>query len=167
MAGWCRGFVPSGTVRRSLETRGDVNVIRSYLRNLVEGPVAQQLLNFAVVGTVASGVQMAFLWFFVEFAGLNYLLAAAISIEITIVFQYVLNNRWTFASMKNVGRTDFLSGLLKTNLVRGSAIPIQLAILFALVTWGSVPYLYANAIAIVLTGIYRFVFDARWTWGST
>ncbi|MGM0397558.1 MAG: GtrA family protein [Halobacteriota archaeon] len=142
-------------------------MIRSYLRNLVEGPIAPQLRKFVVVGTVASGVQLAFLWFFVEYGGLNYLLAAAISIEITILLQYVLNNRWTFAAMKNVGRTDFLSGLVKTNVVRGSAIPIQLAILFALVAWGSVPYLYANAIAIVLTGIYRFVFDARWTWGGT
>lgn len=142
-------------------------MIRSYLRNLVEGPVAPQLRKFAAVGTLAAGIQMVLLWFFVEFGGLNYLVAAAISIEITIVLQYVLNNHWTFATMKNVGSTDFLSGLLKTNVVRGTAIPIQLGILFALVTWGSIPYLYANALAILLTGVYRFVFDARWTWGGT
>ncbi|MFW6265342.1 MAG: GtrA family protein [Halanaeroarchaeum sp.] len=142
-------------------------MIRSYLRNLLEGPVAPQLRKFAAVGTFAAGVQMVLLWLFVDVGGLNYLIAAAIAIEVTIVLQYVLNNRWTFVSMKNIGRSDFLSGLVKTNVVRGSAIPIQLAILFALVSWGSVPYLYANAIAIVLTGIYRFVFDAHWTWGST
>ncbi|MFW5918753.1 MAG: GtrA family protein [Halanaeroarchaeum sp.] len=142
-------------------------MIRSYLRNLVGGPIAPQLRKFVAVGTVAAGVQLLLLWLFVEFGGLNYLVGAAIAIEVTIVFQYVLNNRWTFARMKNVGRSEFLTGLLKTNVVRGSAIPIQLGILFALVSWASITYVLANAMAIVLSGIYRYAFDVKWTWGST
>lgn len=142
-------------------------MIRSYLRNLVRGPVAPQLRKFVAVGTLAAGVQMVLLWAIVEHGGLNYLLAAALSIETTIVLQYGLNNRWTFASMKNTGMEDFFSGLVKTNVVRGSAIPIQLGILFVLVRWGGLMYLVANALAILLSGIYRYVFDARWTWGAT
>jgi putative flippase GtrA len=56
--------------------------------------------------------------------------------------------------------------LLKTNLVRGTAIPLQLAILFVLVEWALLSYLVANAAAIAISGIYRYVLDARWTWGS-
>lgn len=142
-------------------------MIRSYLRNLVRGPVAPQLRKFVAVGTLAAGVQMVLLWAIVEHVGLNYLVAAALSIETTIVLQYALNNRWTFASMKNTGVGDFVSGLVKTNVVRGTAIPIQLGILFVLVRWGGLMYLVANAIAILLSGIYRYFFDVRWTWGST
>ena len=142
-------------------------MIRTYLRNLVRGPVAPQLRKFVVVGTVAAAIQMALLWAFVEVGGLNYIVAAAVAIEITIVLQYVINNRWTFASMRNVSRKAFFSGLAKTNVVRGSAIPIQLGILYALVSWGSIPYLLANAVAILLTGLYRYAFDRMWTWGRT
>lgn len=86
---------------------------------------------------------MGALWLFVDGAGMNYIIAALIAIEFTIVLSYVLNNAWTFRT----------------------AIPLQLAILYLLVEWRSVPYLAANAVAIVLSGIYRYVLDTRWTWG--
>lgn len=141
-------------------------MIRSFLRNLHSGPLAKQLRRFVLVGTLAAGVQLVLLWAFVEHAHLNYLVAAAIAIECTIVLQYVVNNAWTFRHIRNAGRTDFLHGLLKTNVVRGSAIPIQLGILYALVTWAGISYIVSNAVAIGLSGIYRYVLDARWTWGS-
>ncbi|KTG10597.1 polysaccharide biosynthesis protein GtrA [Haloprofundus marisrubri] len=141
-------------------------MVRTLLRRLADEPIAVRLSRFVVVGAVAAGVQMLLLWLFVEQGRVNYLVAAAIAIEITIVFQYVLNNSWTFQASQNTGRTSFLSGLVKTNLVRGSAIPIQLGILYGLVTWRGVPYLLANAVAIVLSGIYRYVLDSRWTWAD-
>jgi putative flippase GtrA len=140
-------------------------MLRSFLRELVSGPIAPQLRKFVVVGTIAAGLQLLLLWLFVDSAGLHYLLGAVIAIECTIVFQYVLNNRWTFRSDRNTGVREFGVGLLRTNVVRGTAIPIQLGVLYALVTFQGVPYLAANAAGIVVSGIYRYVFDARWTWG--
>lgn len=142
-------------------------MLRSFIRGLHSGPVATQLRRFVIVGTVASGIQLLLLWLFVDFGALNYLVGAVIAIEITILLQYVLNNAWTFAAAKNTGRREYFTGLAKTNLVRGSAIPIQLTILFALVEWGGVPYLLANAVALLLSGFYRFYLDAVWTWGQS
>lgn len=140
-------------------------MIRSFLRNLHSGPMAVQLRRFVLVGILAAGIQMALLWLLVDVVRLNYLIGAVIAIECTIVVAYVLNNAWTFRAIQNTGTVDYLVGLLKTNLVRGTAIPIQLGVLFVLVEWRSVMYLLANAVAIVISGIYRYVLDARWTWG--
>ena len=140
-------------------------MLRAFLRNLVDGPLARRLRRFVAVGTFAAGVQLVLLWLFVELAGLNYLVGATIAIEITIVLSYVLNNAWTFERMQNTGAVEYTVGLLKTNLVRGTAIPIQLGILFVFVQWLGVQYLLANAVAILLSGLYRYVLDARWTWG--
>ncbi|WP_225335083.1 GtrA family protein [Halomicrobium urmianum] len=140
-------------------------MFRAFLRNVIDGPFAPQLRRFVAVGTFAAGVQMILLWLFVDAANLNYLLGAAIAIEFTIVLSYVLNNAWTFRASRNTGTIEYLVGLAKTNVVRGTAIPIQLAVLFVLVDWRSIPYLAANAVAIVLSGLYRYVLDARWTWG--
>jgi len=123
-------------------------MIRSALRNLVSGPFAVQMRRFVIVGAFTAGIQMSLLWLFVDMAGVNYLLGATIAIEITIVLSYVLNNAWTFQASQNTGTTEYLRGLLKTNLVRGTAIPIQLGVLYALVEWGEIMYLVANAIAI-------------------
>lgn len=140
-------------------------MIRSFLRALHSGPLARQLRRFVVVGIIAAGVQMALLWTFVERAELYYLLGALIAIEITIVLSYVLNNAWTFRATQNTGRVEYFVGLLKTNVVRGTAIPIQLAVLFLLVEWPNIPYLVANGISIAVSGIYRFILDTQWTWG--
>jgi putative flippase GtrA len=140
-------------------------MLRSFLRNLLSGPLAARLRRFAAVGVFAALVQLVLLWLFVEAGGLNYLLGALFAIEVTIVLSYVLNNAWTFRAMQNTGLAGYFVGLLKTNVVRGTAIPIQLAILFVLVEWGSITYLLANAVAIAASGIYRYVLDARWTWG--
>ena len=99
-------------------------------RLAVEGPVAIQLRRFFVVGLVAAGIQQALLVVFVEFGGLNFLLAAAIAIEITIIFQYIVNNVWTFPADRKTELTPYLYGLLKTNVVRGTAIPLQLGLLY-------------------------------------
>lgn len=142
-------------------------MLRAYLRSLVSGPLAVQLRRYTMVGSTTAGVQMLLLWLFVDAGDLNYLVGATIAIEITIVMTYVLNNAWTFQSIQNTGRRNYLVGLLKTNLVRGTAIPIQLGVLYALVDLQGVQYLVANAVAILLSGIYRYVLDVKWTWGRT
>jgi len=38
-------------------------------------------------------------------------------------------------------------------------------VLFVLVEWQAISYLFANAVAIGVSGLYRYVLDARWTWG--
>ncbi|KOX95677.1 MULTISPECIES: GtrA family protein [Halorubrum] len=140
-------------------------MIRAVLRDLASGPIAVQMRRFVVVGALTAALQLALLWLFVDTAGLNYLVGAAVAIEITIVCSYVLNNAWTFRASRNTGVSEYLTGLLKTNLVRGTAIPIQLGVLAALVEWGGVMYLVANVVAIIISGLYRFVLDAQWTWG--
>jgi putative flippase GtrA len=141
-------------------------MLRRFLRNLHSGPLALQLRRFVIVGAFTAGIQMALLWLFVDVFGLFYLLGALFAIEITIILSYVLNNRWTFQTTRNTGATEYFSGLVKTNVVRGTAIPIQLAVLYALVEFGAIPYLVGNGVAIVVSGIYRYVLDAKWTWGQ-
>ncbi|GAA0717129.1 putative flippase GtrA [Halorubrum trapanicum] len=140
-------------------------MIRATLRNLATGPIAVQMRRFVVVGALTAGIQLALLWLFDNVAGLNYLLAATIAIEITIILSYVLNNAWTFRASQNTGLSEYFGGLLKTNLVRGTAWPIQIGVLYALVEWGGMIALVANVPAILISGLYRFVLDWQWTWG--
>ncbi len=126
---------------------------------------SRRLSRFFVVGALAAGLQTLLLWAFVEVGDLYYLLASVVSIEITIVTQYFFNNAWTFRDRSHDDRRSLLGGLVRTNLVRGSAIPIQTGLLFALVQFGGLMYIAANAVAIGLSGIYRYALDARWTWG--
>jgi putative flippase GtrA len=141
-------------------------MIRAVLRGLVDGPHAVMLRRFALVGAAAAAVQTGLLGVLVEWAGLGYLVAAALAIEVTIVLQYFANNAWTFRARRRVTVRGHATGLLRTNLVRATAVPIQLGVLWALVTALGVLYLAANLLAIGVSGCYRYVFDRYWTWGS-
>jgi putative flippase GtrA len=170
-------------------------MVRRFLRNLHSGPLALQLRRFVIVGALTAGIQQVLLWFLINVTGMFYLLAALFAIEITIILSYILNNAWTFQVTQNTGTVEYLLGLLKTNVVRGTAIPIQLGILYGLVELGvfgplvagvgaiqpsttlgaieplvaaigPIEPLVANAVAIVVSGVYRYVLDAKWTWGQ-
>jgi len=127
-------------------------------------PRRERLVRFFLVGCTAASVQLALLWLFVDLGGVNYLVGAFVAIELTILFQYVLNNAWTFHRSRHSSMREYMVGLGKTNLVRGTAIPLQLGILYVLVTMGTSEYLVGNAVAICVTGLYRYALDSAWTW---
>jgi putative flippase GtrA len=133
-------------------------------RTVADHPTVVRLYRFGVVGASAALVQTVVLWALVEHGGLDYLTAAVLSIELTIILQFVANNAWTFQHARYTSRFDFLVGLFRTNVVRGTAIPIQVALLYTFVNWVGLMYLIANGAAIVLSGFYRYYLDSRWTW---
>lgn len=145
--------------------RAVVDRLRAQLRGLVQGPHRRILRRFVIVGVAAATVQTGLLGLLVEWGRLQYLLAAALSIETTIILQYFANNAWTFRMARHTTRGEYLSGLLRTNLVRGTAIPIQLGVLWGLVSLLGQFYLLANVLAIGVSGIYRYALDSAWTWG--
>jgi putative flippase GtrA len=136
----------------------------SRLRELAGHATVVRLRRFVVVGAGAATVQQGLLWSFVEQVGLWYVPAAAVAIEITILLQYVVNNSWTFRPSRHRTLQSYARGLVRTNIVRGTAIPIQTGLLYALVTSGGLGYLVANLVAIFVTGFYRYYLDSRWTW---
>lgn len=142
-------------------------MLQLFFRHLYRGPFSKQLRRFFFVGLFTAGVQMVLLWLLIEIGGLNYLVGAVLAIEFTIILSYVLNNAWTFQAVRHTGAYEYIRGLARTNLVRGTAIPIQLAVLAALVELRGITYLLANAAAIVVSGLYRYVLDTHWTWGRS
>ncbi|MFB6195184.1 MAG: GtrA family protein [Haloplanus sp.] len=139
-------------------------MLRRFLRAILVGPEAPQIRRFFAVGVAGAAFQTALLGTLVEWGDVQYLLAAVLAIEVTILLQYGANNRWTFHTARHQGWREYARGLFRTNLVRGSAIPIQIGILYALVSATAIPYLVANGVGIVISGIYRYVLESRWTW---
>jgi putative flippase GtrA len=136
----------------------------SAYRDVATHPTVVRLYRFVVVGASAALVQTVVLWALVDHGGVNYIYAAVGAIELTIILQYVANNAWTFQHSRYTAPYDYLVGLLRTNVVRGTAIPIQVGLLWAFVNWGGLMYLIANGLAIVISGLYRYYLDSRWTW---
>jgi dolichol-phosphate mannosyltransferase len=124
-----------------------------------------RLIRFSIVGVIGAGINTGFLWLLT--IGLFYLFSSAIAIEIAIIIQFILNDRWTFSERKTKHMKQFLERILKSNLWRSGGLALNLAILYLLTEYASLYYLISNIFGILCAFILNYVFESRLTWGIT
>ena len=118
-------------------------------------------IKFAVVG--ASGV-LVNLGFFTLFllAGINRFIASPIAIELSIVWNFLLNNYWTFRSRKTIDRTRIRG--LKFNLVSILALGVSYGAFVTLsLTFPDTPPQVHQLIGIVPATLVNYLLNSYWT----
>ena len=134
--------------------------LRRHVRNtLSDGRTLVTLSKFALVG--GSGIVVNNLILSVLYAGghLPLLAASAAAVEITVVYNFILDNRWAF------GRSEVsMQRFARFNLASLGALVVNTTALWFLVSEFRLHYLAANLLAIgVASGVN--LAGARWTWG--
>lgn len=121
----------------------------------------KRLIKFLIVGVSGVFVNMLFLWFFKEIAGLDLKIAGILAIEISVVSNFILNNYWTFNKLNL--KTSIFSRFFKYNFSVIIGIGINYVVLL-LLTKPTGSYLIANLIGIGLATISNYLFSSRWAW---
>ena len=86
-----------------------------------------RIFKFLVVGSFAAGVQLISLELFRLFA--TYLIANILSIETSIVFNFISNNLWTFSDRK-LKMKEVPLKFIQFNLTSAGSIIIQMIVAF-------------------------------------
>lgn len=120
----------------------------------------KKFLKFCIVGLSGILVNEGFLWFLTEFAGIFYLLSSLISIELSIISNFILNDVWTF---KKNRKGHFLARFFKFNFTRIVASIINLGLLWLLTTMG-MNYLIANLIGVAIATLITYFTSIWWVW---
>lgn len=119
------------------------------------------MVAFNAVGVAGFFLQTGALWLLVHVAHLPYVAAAAVSVEATIVHNFICHWCWTWRDRAR-GRPGFLTRLLRFNLTNGA---VSLAVnvgLMALLQGGlGVHYLLANAAGVACGAAANFVLGDR------
>jgi dolichol-phosphate mannosyltransferase len=135
-----------------------------------------RFIKFALVGGSGVVVNYGLYWLLTRFAGFTPLddtttggilsgnLAMAISIETSIITNFILNNYFTFADRSEKGVIPFLGRLLNFNLICliGGLIQIGVANLLAISL--GIYDLIAIAIAIIVAMLWNYLLNNWWTW---
>lgn len=124
------------------------------------------MISFGLVGVSGAGIIMSLLWLWASVFNLNYLLSAAIAIDLSILWPFFLNNRFTFKDKirnQNKGSSNWPRRLLKYNITALNGETINLSILFILTNAGLF-YLTSEAIAILVVFIHSFTISNKWVW---
>jgi len=123
-----------------------------------------RFLKFCAVGLSGVLVNMGLLWLLTEFAGLFYLLSAAISIETSIISNFILNDYFTFRDRRSPHFRSFLSRLLKFNLVSLAGLGVNMGMLWLLTEVFGIYYLLSNLCGIAVATLWNYLVNTWWTW---
>jgi len=121
----------------------------------------QRFARFLTVGFSGMIVNTFALWLLAT-QGLNYLVAGAIAVEASILFNFSLNDIYTFKDQ--IGRSDYLIRMLRFNGVALYGFVVNLSALYLLTTYTGLNYLLSNFIGMFLATVFNYVAVMDWTW---
>jgi dolichol-phosphate mannosyltransferase len=121
-----------------------------------------QLLKFGLVGCSGIFVNMFFLWFFTERIHFHYMISSPIAVELSIVWNFLLNNAWTFRDSTNPA--TFLTKMLKFHLTAFGGFAINYIVLVGLTELVGLYYLLSNLAGIAVAFAWNYAVNVSWTW---
>ena len=119
-------------------------------------------MKFAAVGGSGVVVNLAILWLLTEAAGLFYIASAVVSIEVSIITNFLLNEHWTFSD-KRAGNGMLARGI-KFNCVSIVSMALNISVLFALTQYTGLYYMISELIGIGAGFLINFFLNLKWTW---
>ena len=125
----------------------------------------RRFFKFAVVGGSGVVVNLGLLWILTEFAGLFYLYSALISIEASIISNFMLNEHWTFRDRRQKHISMFRRGV-KFNIVSIAGMLINMAVLYVFTEFAGLYYMYSEMLGIVAAFLWNYFINLYWTWNS-
>ena len=118
--------------------------------------------RFFAVGLTGVGVNTLVLWLSLGRLGLPRALAASLAVELSICWNFVLNDAWTFGAERQV--RPWRSRFLAFQGAAAVAGVMNLTLFLLLTTADSMHYLAANLVAIMAASAVNFVISASWIW---
>ncbi|MFJ9012544.1 GtrA family protein [Streptomyces canus] len=122
------------------------------------GLLTSRVLRFAVVGGVGTVVNTAALYLLHRLLGVPLVAASVLAVELAVVHNYLVNNRWTFG-MRVLSVRRF--GKFNVSMLAGLAVNVL--VLWALVHVGA-HLVVANVVAIGAAFGVNYTSSTLWVW---
>lgn len=139
---------------------------RGFVSSLFQTKSVRRFITFGLVGSSGAGITLFLTWLGVNLH-LYYLLSAAIAIEISIGWAFLLNDRITFRDkIDNYQRSKTFFRFLRYNASSLGGEAINISTLFLLTSAGMF-YLYSEVVAILVAFMWNYTLSRKWVWSNT
>jgi len=125
---------------------------------LTERAKLARAARFCVVGGTGTAINTAVLYLLSRGLGLPLPVSSAIAVELAILSNYMLNDRFTFGA-----RRPSLRRLAKFNLTSLAGLGVNVMIVWLLTRHG-VYFLAANFVGIAAAVVVNYTFSVAWVW---
>ncbi|MDO8609160.1 MAG: glycosyltransferase [bacterium] len=103
-----------------------INAFQYIFNTLLYVLLNSDFIKFVVVGFIGFAVDFSFAYSFINFFHISKAIANMLSAEIAIIFNFLLNNFWSFRHKKIIGGTfAYIKKFITFNLVSSGSILIQ------------------------------------------
>ena len=125
---------------------------------LTERAKLARAARFCVVGGTGTAINTAVLYLLSRGLGLPLPVSSAIAVELAILSNYMLNDRFTFGA-----RRLSLRRLAKFNLTSLAGLGVNVVIVWLLTRHG-VYFIAANFVGIAVAVVVNYTFSVAWVW---
>jgi len=137
-----------------------LNLERIYMDSIIQ---RTNLFKFASVGASGAVVNLLVLWLFTDFGHLFYLFSAFIAIEISILWNFFFNTKFTFNYRFKNNNSIFYS-MMKYHLSSFIGSLINLFVLIILTEYINLHYIISEAAAIFLAFSTNYMLSINYIW---
>jgi len=137
--------------------------VLSTIGRLSSDPGPRRFVKFCAVGASGTFVNLGLLWLLTDVFGIYYLHSALISIEASIMSNFILNDSWTFKDIKLLGGS-VLHRFLKYNLLCLAGSLLNYLVLWLLTDFAHFNYLISNLFGIVVAFTWNYLVSLKWAW---
>ncbi|MEX1052610.1 MAG: glycosyltransferase [Patescibacteria group bacterium] len=105
-----------------------INSIQFIIQTLLYVLFNSSFIRYAIVGASAATIDFGLSFIFIEVLGLALWLGTLISVEASIIYNFLLNNFWSFSHKRLESKKQtFLLSFLKFNLIQSFSLFIQIS----------------------------------------
>lgn len=126
----------------------------------------RRFAQYVVVGAVGIAINEGTLFLSTAYLGVSYVGGGALGRVLSVLFNYVVNDQWTWGSHGDGGAGRWVLRGGKYVATRLVGMAIGLTTLVVLVEFGGVHYLLANLVAIGAGVAWGFLASELWVWGA-
>jgi len=120
-------------------------------------------LQFIAAGSAALAFSEGTLYLLVDIFSVDKMIGVMIAAESSLLFNFILNDNWTFRSMRrNSG--GLVGRLAKFHISRISSLVLAVLLFAAFTELLSIHYLLANFLAVLIAFLVNFVTSFLWVW---
>ena len=118
--------------------------------------------RFLIVATSGVFVNLGSLYLLLAVIGAPGPLASPLSIELSIISNFVWHDLWTFSGRPLANSA--IGRFLRFNAVSGSSLIIQFSVFLILTVVLDVHFLLAQLAGIAVGGVWNYLLNVSWTW---
>jgi len=124
--------------------------------DLIKNP---EIYKFLIVGIIGAILVLIFTVFFTSYLGIFYVISTTIAFEISQVWGFFANDRWTFSKVKKTSKAYVR--FIKYNTFSLIALGIIQLVMIALTTQFGFHYTVGESIGIVVAFFFNFIVSKR------